>query len=142
MRDSQVTISDVRALRLPNGDHAFIVRMAQELTDDYSFAVVLFIRTPSGVTSYMWEIHDEVLRIGRVDPETGQLIEAEVDAQGGDAEAAEIFHLREQGIVGFLLRAGSVPDDADLAIVRSFHSPRARAPTRCHQTPAFEVPRP
>ncbi|CAN5647167.1 hypothetical protein BH23CHL8_BH23CHL8_27520 [soil metagenome] len=136
VRDPQVTISDVRALLLPNGGHAFMVRMDRALSDDHSFAVVLFVRTPLGVISFKWEIHDGAFRIGRMDPETGELIEDEA----GDAD--EIFHQRELGIVGFLLEAGTIPDDADMVIVRGFHSPRARATTRCHQTPAFELPRP
>jgi len=124
-RDPEVTISGVQAYRLPNGDRVFLVRLAKGLEKDYSFAVVLYVRTPLGTLMFMWELHDKVFRIGQADPETGELI-------GEDGEDVHIVNLRGEAIVAFLVKAGVIPEGSDLFLVRSFHSPTRRSMTNCH----------
>jgi hypothetical protein len=132
-RDREVTIERVASWRLPDGSYVVLVRMARGLTSDYSFAVLLNIRTPDGVLAFLWEIHDGQLRIGQVDNDTGEVIRSTSDE-------LRIEHLRDMGLVGFELPPDAIGEDADLAIVRSFHTPKAGQVTRCHMSPTFDLP--
>lgn len=132
-RDREVTMRSVRAVRLPGGLHAFVVRLARGLKADFSFAVVLHVRTPDGTRSFVWEIHDGEPRIGLIDPQTGEILRA-------PDEGLRILHDRRLGIVVFIVDGEAIPGDADIAVVQSFHSPTERSMTNCHVTPTFELP--
>lgn len=131
--DPEVRVSTVRAVRLPNGDLWVLVRMARALEQDYSFAVILYIRTPAGTIAFLWEIHEQVLRMGQIDPNTGELIR-EIDAQ------LQAFHHRGMGIVGFYVPGSLLPVGTDLGILSSFHTPVEGEMKVCGFTPTFNVP--
>jgi hypothetical protein len=132
--DTEVKIEQVVALRQPDGSYRFLVRMAKGLVKDYSFAVVLYIRTRTGVLAFIWEVHDQKTRIGQIDPERGELIRED--------DGLEIFHDRDLGIIGFGIPAGVIPDDADVAVVQSFHTPTPRDEKRCHASQPLALPAP
>jgi len=130
--DPEVRVSTVRAVRLPNGDLWVLVKMARALEQDYSFAVILYIRTPAGTIAFLWEIHDLVRRIGQID-QNGELIR-EIDAQ------LQAFHHLGLGIVGFYVPGSLLPVGTDLGRLSSFHTPVEEEMKVCAFTPTFNVP--
>ena len=133
--DPEVTISGVRVVRLPNGDHAFVVDMKKGLTKDFSFAVLLQIRTPMGILAFIWEIHDKKVRVGQIDPETGEIIK-EV------GEDLQIVHDKKAGTITFTIGDTLLAKGADVAAVRTFHTRTKKAKTNCHGTTTLQMPLP
>lgn len=123
--DPEVDIVRLMAGRRSDGGLGTQVYLREPLVNDYSFAVLLIIASRESFKMYLWEIHDGVLRIGEVDPVTGEIIPGSL---------AVIEHNRAMGIVSFDIPGVELPETIDQIGVRSFHTPTRETqpqPTHC-----------
>lgn len=134
--DPEVDIVETIVKRPANGDLIVEVRLAQPLASDFSFAVLILIRSGNEFKAYLWEIHDGVFRIGEVDPQTGQLV-------SGAQDGATIEHDRTAGVVSFTIPGADLPGPVDQVGIRSFHTPSRDVqpqPTHCDFAGPYDLP--
>ncbi|MBZ0290646.1 MAG: hypothetical protein K8I30_23680, partial [Anaerolineae bacterium] len=110
--DPEVDIDRIVVGRTSGGDFVAQVHLRAPLVTDYSFAVILNLIYPGGVRRYIWEVHDEVNRIGEIVPDTGVVIagmQAVVEQAGN--------------VVSFFIPRDELPETITQVGVRSFHTP-------------------
>ena len=110
--------------------------MADPLTRDFSFAVMLVLAFGDNFQFYIWEIHDGVFRIGELDAITGEYINI-------SDESMYIEHDRSTGIISFLIPESHLPDRIDQIGARSFHTPFRETrpqPTTCDFAGLYNLP--
>jgi len=133
--DSEVDIGIINVERLANGDLLVEVKLGAPLENDFSFAVLLIIKSGDKFRAFLWEIHDGVKRVGEMDLNTGQLIMSTLDDS--------IQYDKKTGIARFTLSKELVPDAVDQIVVRSFHTPTRETqpqPTHCDEAGPFDLP--
>lgn len=122
--DSEVDLKTVQAWA---DDELLWVRilMATPLIEDYSFAVLLGIESGENATAYIWEIHDQQFRIGKFDPQVGDLT---LDTTPN----LNIQHDTGSGELHYSMTlSDTVQSGVNTLQVASFHSSAAGEPTIC-----------
>lgn len=144
VNDPEVDIATVIAVRQ---ETSLLIRVLlnNALISDYSFAVLLGLFKEEISNFYSWEVHDQVERIGRLDPLTGELL-----TDGGDNLVIE--HDQQAGEVTFtipltstaVVSSTTVISAANLPLsqfqVASFHTPQEGQPKNCDTAGPYEFP--
>ncbi len=133
--DPEVDLSLIQVFGLDNGLYT-TVKLDVPLESDYSFAVLLALQTGRVLSAYIWEVHDTDNRIGQMDPQTGNLLEA--------PPGLEIFHDFDLGEIQFTLpvtRQETVTTTTQSQVgqmfISSFHTPSAGAAKNCDSAGPF-----
>jgi len=104
---------------------------AAAVFNEFSFATqALLVLDGSPQSMYLWEVHDKISRIGRVDISTGELIssEAQVDL------SPHLMDGTETAAVEFMIPAKELPPNGfNLIQIDSFHMPTPDGPWTCDQ---------
>ncbi len=104
------------------------------LTNDYSFAILLFIIYSDEFLTYLWEIHATVLRIGQTDSITGELLTLQ-------PQGLRITYASTLGQpVSFSIPLESLPKVVDQLALRSFHTPMEGDPKSCDFLEPVDIP--
>jgi hypothetical protein len=129
---------DIRQTLVQRQDgHLWVtVSLGSPLVRDYSFAVLIYIIYGDVALAFLWETHDGVLRIGQINPQTGELI-LEVE-EGG----MEITHDRTLGTIQFGLHADLIPGQVERVFVSSFHTPTEGESKHCDVAGPYTLPSP
>ncbi len=140
--DSEVDIVGIRA-DVQADSLLMRILMKSPLQNDYSFAVLVALSSNQEIAAYLWEIHEEELRVGEMDYQTGELL----SGSGG----VVIEHDQALGELTF-----SIPHSTTVTIsstntlsqtvasralwVSSFHTPRAGEAKNCDTVGPLTLP--
>ena len=116
--DPEVDIVEVSIQKIGDG-YRVTVKLASGLTNTFSFAARLQIGSETAASTFIWQTHGlpvPELLIGRIDPQTGEVI-------AGEAEGVRITHDTAAGIVTFEFGSDQLPEGTDRLRVTSFHRP-------------------
>lgn len=122
--DSEVDLQTVQAWG--QGDLLWIrVLMATPLTKDYSFAVLLGIESGDNAAAYIWEIHEEVVRSGELELQTG-------DVNPGTPIDLNVQHNTDSGEIHYSMNLTStVQSGVNSLQIATFHTSAPDEATIC-----------
>lgn len=121
------------------------VKMDMPLVNHFSFAVAYFVLTTQGnATGYLWEVHDQVYRLGQMDPQTFQVIpepnQVTITTTLTTTDGLTISHDQDAGVVTFNIPQTRLLEENAYVAARSFHTGIEGQPVNCDQIGSFPLP--